>query len=75
MSLGYFSTLMTISGQAIALVMTFYGACLVYLQQQRDKYREGLERDFQELDRTMHALEKEPREKILKKLRERLSWP
>lgn len=51
MSLEYFSTLAGIAAEVLALVVAFYGAYLVYLRQQRDKYREELVKDFQELDR------------------------
>lgn len=47
----YFSTLLGISVQIIAIVLAFYAAYNVYLRQQRDKYRERLVRDFQKLDK------------------------
>lgn len=53
MSLEYFSTLVGISVEVLAFVIAFYGAYLVYLRQQRDKYREELIKDFQGLDKTV----------------------
>lgn len=51
MSLEYFSTLTGIAVEILVFVIAFYGAYLVYLRQQRDKYREELVDEFQELDR------------------------
>lgn len=53
MSLEYFSTLVSIAAEILAFVIAFWGAYLVYLRQQRDKYREKLVEDFQELDRVI----------------------
>ena len=49
----YFATLASISAEIIALAITFYAGYLVYLREQRDKYREELVKDFKELDRTI----------------------
>ena len=47
----YFSTLLGISTQIVAIMVAFYAAYNVYLRQQRDKYREKLVKDFQRLDK------------------------
>lgn len=40
----------SVSAEVLAIAMALFGAYLVYLRQQRDKYREDLVKDFQELD-------------------------
>jgi hypothetical protein len=46
----FLSTFTTIAVTILAFVGTFYGAYLVYLREQRDRYREKLIKDFQKLD-------------------------
>jgi len=47
----YFSTLAGVSATVISIIMAFYAAYIIYLRQQRDKYREMLIKEFQDLDR------------------------
>ena len=51
MNLDYFSTLAGVSATVISIIMAFYAGYIVYLRQQRDKYREMLVKEFQDLDR------------------------
>jgi hypothetical protein len=46
----FLTTFVTIAATILAFVGSFYGAYLVYLREQRDKYREELVKEFQELD-------------------------
>ncbi|WP_148882257.1 hypothetical protein [Thermococcus aciditolerans] len=54
MNLDYFSTLAGVSTTVISIIMVFYASYIIYLRQQRDKYREMLIREFQELDKLIH---------------------
>lgn len=54
MNLNYFSTLAGVSATVISIIMVFYASYIIYLRQQRDKYREMITREFQELDKLIH---------------------
>jgi len=50
MNMDYFSTLAGVSATVISIIMAFYAGYIIYLRQQRDKYREMLIKEFQDLD-------------------------